>query len=193
MNSTLSSSKSRFVNGGKIQAVIFLAALFLMLGSCTSDNAPWYYDSDYTRELVLDVSGDHSESVASVDVVQIYMVACKQNSVLPLKSLRRERLLRDLRSKEEIKVFFGSLRKIADSDGERKVCFSAESDRCFHLVAFDRTLLRVAYMRYRLSVREKQNCGTVLSLADEGVFCNTEPPEALVRTVNSTSKYTTPR
>jgi hypothetical protein len=135
-------------------------------------------------DLIFNTSGYYSRempnSVASVDVIQIYIVEDKKtNHVLPLKILRRQRLVGEVRKKEDIADFFESFQNIASPGIER--CSRNKAGQVFHIVAFDATLMRVAYFRYYLCSINEAKYGIIRSLGDEGLFDNTTPPALLIK------------
>lgn len=155
---------------------IFIICCLLMIG-CSKSESPWEYDENYTQDLVLNISGYFDMS--SVDVIQIYRPKDKKNHVLPLNLLRRERVVGELRNKDDIATFLRSFQKIAEEN--ETDCSLEAAAQVFHIVVFDSKLLRIGYIRYGLCSGNLSTYGVIIPLADEGVFYNTEPPDFLLK------------
>jgi hypothetical protein len=127
-----------------LPSIALLAVICLSCG----ERGSWFLDGQYSRHLLgsaeaygLLTNQDPSETV---DALQIYRTPSTGAALFEVDDIRETEWLYESSDPLLIRRFFQAARDSADA-GE---CNPARSAEVIHVLAFDRDLMRVGYLRY---------------------------------------------
>lgn len=161
----------------KNKSIIVLFLICLM--SCMEwDSSIWDLDENYSVNLILgDPRLETLDTKASdpVDVVQIYRVDKEsKDKILPLNILRYKQLIYEFREKDDIRRFIELSREIIRPPIEGCSYRDVKDNAVYHIIAYDRVLMRIGYIRYYPCNVKGVAYGILVPSGNEGIFDNVE-------------------
>jgi hypothetical protein len=132
---------------GKLITAMFLVLPFL--ASCSKEDASgWYLDSGFTTRLTSYWDDKYpvvtqEDPAKSVDVLQIFQVSKGKEDLYALHQIRSQQLIYETTNPENILSLFRATRVRTEDS-----CDINEGNFVFFILAFDRDLLRVAFVKY---------------------------------------------
>lgn len=162
----------------KIRAVILIAILVLTfsLGCEKEDTSGWYLDSSFSIQLVtfsekipIIVTQDPANAV---EVVQIFRSKRGKDTLDTVTEIRSKELVYETRRQEDILSLFRATRI-----GTTERCGSPEGDFTFSILAFDRDLMRVAFIRYFPC--QRHDLGWIQTPGSNSIYYSLETAKAL--------------
>jgi hypothetical protein len=157
----------------KIIAVFLTVALFL--GCSKEDTSGWYLDSLFSVQLVtfneenpVFVTNDPANGV---QVLQIFRSERGKDSLDTVTEIRSKELVYETRRREDIVSFFRATRI-----GSKESC-SPQGKYVFSILAFDRDLMRVGFIKYFPC--ERDDIGWFQTYGSNSIYDSSETAKAI--------------
>lgn len=127
-------------------ALALLLAFFA--AACSDQSSSWFLDPAYSSALVRPARFSQMEAgkdpADTVDVLQIFETPARDGALFNVDKIRSKEWLYETSNAEFIRRFF----KDAREDTREVSCVATQSPNVLHVLAFDRDLLRVGYLKY---------------------------------------------
>ena len=159
--------------------MVRIMTVLMMLGfiTCTQYDSGWKTDSRYSWYLTISSSNYYrltgTKSSDTVDVIQVYVTDKTDDPFLPLDVLWSKQLVYESREKRFIDRFFIAAQSETEVDG----CHWNLSDVVFHVIAYDKMLMRVGYFHYYPCTIDEVQYGTIRPIDDPGIYYTAELPK----------------
>jgi len=109
--------------------------------------SPWFIDAAYSRHLLgsaqLYELRAKQDSADTVDVLQIFRTTADDAALFDVADIRSKDWVYETSSKEFIATFFSAARESSPEE-----CVTSRAKQVLHVLAFDRELMRVGYLKY---------------------------------------------
>lgn len=127
--------------------VLYWLAILLVVIGCESESPEWFLDESYSSHL-LGSSRFYQlrtglDSAASIDTVQIFRTDLEHAAMTDLQEIRSQQWVYETSDGEWIESLFLSAREDLSES-----CVVTKSKHVLHILAFDRDLMRVGYLKY---------------------------------------------
>ena len=123
--------------------------------ACSDRKSSWFLDQAYSSALVRPAQFSELETgtdpADTVDVLQIFRTPAGEAALFDVDEIRSKEWLYETSDAEFIRRFFNDARE----DAHDASCVATQSPEVLHVLAFDRELLRVGYLKYYKCIGQK--------------------------------------
>ncbi len=160
----------------KTVRIIVITTLMFILGCTREDSSGWYLDSSFSVQLVT-----FSEEIPviltqdpakAVEVLQIFRSTRGKSDLDTVTEIRSNELVYETRNQRDILSLFRATRT-----GTKESCDSPKGDFTFSILAFDRDLMRVGYIRYFPC--ERNDLGWIQTPGSNSIYYSLETAKIL--------------
>ena len=156
------------------KVISILSVLILSSCSCYDSDGHWMVDARYTWYLTF--FPEHYYKLTgcdisdTVDAIQIFVTDMDGDSFLPISTIRQKKLVYESRDKKFIDRFFVATQSKVEVEG----CSYNNIKEVFHILAYDKTLMRVGYFHYYPCIIRGIHYGKIRPIDDPGLYYSTE-------------------
>ncbi len=129
---------------------VVLLSLVFAVGCSKQERSGWYLDPTFSLQLVsfsefytLRTNQDPAEAV---DVLQIFKANKGKDALFSVEDIRSRAWVYETPRREDIIVFFRAARNVLP--GNKIHCIPPDNGVVYLILAFDRDLMRVGYLKY---------------------------------------------